>query len=328
MMTRDEIRAVYDQGPDAVIDLVERLFAIISDQQAQIAALSDRVRHLEERLAINSRNSNNPPSSDSFSNKTRSLRKRGKKRSGAQKGHTPHTLSRVDTPDEVVLHKVDRCKACNCSLKDVTAADYTARQVFDLPQIKLSVREHRAEIKQCPDCGRNNIAAFPQQVSNTVQYGENIKSLGVYLMSYQLLPYRRTRQLLEELAGQAVAEGTLQKGLEQCFEQLEQPVELIKKGVEQAELGHFDETGFYLNGKRQWLHVACTPELTYYQHHSCRGIKATDEIGILPHFKGRAMHDGLRSYLSYPCEHALCNVHDLRELTFLEEEQGCTWQQR
>lgn len=324
-MTRDEIRAVYDQGPDAVIDLVERLFAIIADQQAQIAALTQRVRLLEERLAVNSRNSNKPPSSDNFSKKSRSLRKRGKNKSGAQKGHAPHNLRRVDSPDEVVLHKVDRCKQCNHSLEDVELLDYSARQVFDLPAIKLSVTEHRAEIKPCPQCGTSNLAAFPQPVSNTVQYGENIKAFAVYLMSYQLLPYRRTREILEDLTGQGLAEGTLQKGLEACYEQLEQPVELIKQAVEQARVGHFDETGFYLDSKRQWLHVAATNELTYYQHHKQRGRKATDEIGILPVFRGRAMHDGLRSYLSYECAHALCNVHHLRELTFLEEEQGRAW---
>ena len=325
MMTRDEIRALYDQGPDAVIDLVERLFAIIKDQQAQITALSQRVRHLEERLAINSRNSNKPPSSDQFSKKTRSLRKRGKNKSGAQTGHEPHNLRRVDNPDEVVLHKVDRCNQCNHSLESVQMLDYSARQVFDLPSIKLSVTEHRAEIKSCPECGESNIAAFPQQVTNLVQYGENIKALGVYLMSYQLLPYRRTREILEDICGQALAEGTLQKGLFDCYQKLEQPVELIKNAVQQASVGHFDETGFYLDSSRQWLHVASTSELTYYQHHKKRGRKATDEIGILPEFRGRAMHDGLRSYLTYGCDHALCNVHHLRELTFLEEEQGRAW---
>jgi len=44
----------------------------------------------------------------------------------------------------------------------------------------------------------------------------------------------------------------------------------------------------------------------------------------LPDFTGTAVHDAWSSYPKYPCRHALCNVHHLRELTFLEE-QGQEW---
>ena len=47
MLTREEIRAVYDQGPEAVIALVEQLCA-------QIAELAARVQELEDRLATTS----------------------------------------------------------------------------------------------------------------------------------------------------------------------------------------------------------------------------------------------------------------------------------
>ena len=38
-----------------------------------------------------------------------------------------------------------------------------------------------------------------------------------------------------------------------------------------------------------------------------------------------SVHDGWQSYWRFLCQHALCNVHHLRELTFLEEEQGQVW---
>ena len=46
---------------------------------------------------------------------------------------------------------------------------------------------------------------------------------------------------------------------------------------------------------------------------------------ILPQFQGISVHDGFRSYWQYLCQHALCNVHHLRELTFLHEEQQQAW---
>ncbi len=56
-----------------------------------------------------------------------------------------------------------------------------------------------------------------------------------------------------------------------------------------------------------------------------RGKTATQQIGILPHFKGVAVHDAWDSYRSYPCRHALCNAHHLRELTWVEEQLKQSW---
>jgi transposase len=59
--------------------------------------------------------------------------------------------------------------------------------------------------------------------------------------------------------------------------------------------------------------------------HPKRGKAALDAIGILTDFAGVSVHDGWRSYWQYGCQHALCNVHHLRELTFLYEEQQQAW---
>lgn len=324
-MNRDEIKAVYDRGPEAVIELVEHLFAIIQQQQIEIARLTQRVNELEARLNIDSHNSNKPPSSDSFKKKSRSLRQPSKKKPGAQPDHEPHSLQQVANPDRVIIHQVNECDQCNASLVDVAVEDYHCRQVFDLPPIKLEVTQHQVEIKLCPNCSTLCQGQFPHQVSNLTQYGEGVKSLAVYLINYQLLPYRRSREMMQDLLGQPLAEGTLHSALEQCFDGLSQTEELIRQGIIKADLAHFDETGFYVEGNRQWLHVASTSRLTHYAHHQKRGRAASEEIAILPAFEGRAIHDGLKSYMSYSCKHGLCNAHHLRELTFLEEEMGEKW---
>lgn len=197
-MSVEEIRATYDLGPEAVIALVQRLLAIIAQQQQQIAALEAqvealqaRVKELEDRLATDSQNSSKPPSSDGF--------------------------------------------------------------------------------------------------------------------------------------GGAPSEGTLNAAVERCAAGLATTEEAIKERLRATPVAHFDETGFHIEGKRYWLHSASIEGLTCYGWHTKRGKEATDTLGILPRFEGRAVHDGWSSYFQYGCDHALCNAHHPRELTFVQEQDGQSW---
>lgn len=323
-MKREEIKAIYDQGPEAVIDLVERLFSIIEKQQEQINKLTARVQELEERLAKNSHNSSKPPSSDQ-TRKTNSLRKPSGKKSGGQPGHEGNTLCQVENPDHLIIHKVEKCSDCGFNLESTAVAQYDCRQVFDLPEIKLEVTEHQVEVKECSQCGKTSSANFPAGVNNVVQYGEAVKGLIVYLMNYQLIPYRRSNEILTDLLGQSISQGTLAQVVKEGAENLISSCEQIKAAISKAQVGNFDETGLYVAGNRFWLHVAATPDLTYYEYQEKRGREAMDAIGILPSFTGTAVHDGYQSYADYDCQHSLCNAHHLRELTFLSEQYRLSW---
>jgi transposase len=73
-MSREEIRAVYREGEDAVITLVEGLLAQIESLEAKTALLEARIASLENQQSKNSRNSSKPPSGDGFGKRTQSLR--------------------------------------------------------------------------------------------------------------------------------------------------------------------------------------------------------------------------------------------------------------
>jgi transposase len=333
MMNREEIIKVYEQGPEAVIALVESLFAIIERQQAQIAQqqeqihqLTVRVKDLEDRLALNSRNSSQPPSGDAPGQRTKSLRTASGKKPGAQKGHPGRRLQAHPQPDRILRHSPPACHQCGQSLEAVVGTEHEEpRQVFDLPPIKLEVTEHCAISKVCPSCQALNHGQFPAEVAPGVQYGPQLKALGVYLVNYQLLPWRRTCELISDLTGQWMAAGTLAAALTECAHNLESSEGAIKEALKQATLAHFDETGLYVADRRQWLHVSSTALLTHYGFHPKRGSEATKQIGILPAFKGRAIHDHFSPYFKYQCDHGLCNAHHLRELTFIHEQQHQAW---
>jgi transposase len=147
----------------------------------------------------------------------------------------------------------------------------------------------------------------------------------VYLMDGQLLPSARTCEILSDIVGASVSEGTLFNTRSQCFEQLAPIASSIQAEIVNSPVVHFDETGMRVSGKLWWLHVACTDGLTYYFVHQKRGGEAIDEMNILPQFQGKAIHDGWKSYQGYDCEHFLCNAHHLRELIFIGEQYQQAW---
>ncbi|MCX6083095.1 MAG: IS66 family transposase [Chloroflexi bacterium] len=315
----EEIRVAHHEGEEAVLALFHRT----------IGQLAARLQVLEDRVSKNSKNSGKPPSSDGLNKPApKSQRKRHGRKTGGQPGHEGQTLKAVAHPDYLHVHIVEHCHQCQASLEKVKASKVEKRQVFDLPPMQVEVTEHRAEIKRCPRCGTKTRACFPVGITQPVQYGNGIKSLAVYLNHYQMLPLERVRETFADVFGHALAEGTIVTAGIEVAEQTQSVMKSIKKHLTESEaVVHFDETGTHINGKLHWFHSTSTARLTYYHAHAKRGKEASDEIGILPDLQGRAVHDGWKSYFRYTSiRHALCNVHHLRELTFLEERYPQGWE--
>jgi transposase len=292
-------------------DLIRALYLLVQK-------LEGRMTELEDRLLKDSRNSSKPPSSDTPFKKTKSLRKASGRKPGGQQGHLGITLKRVDDPDEIVIHSLSAvCDACGLRLDLAGARESDdRRQVFELPPLRAQVTEHRVLELRCR-CGKAHRSQFPTGVNHVVQYGASIKSAGVYLMEQQLLPVARAAEVLFDLCGISISAATLQDSKAQAVRLLAPAVSRIADAITQAATAHFDETGLRVNKKLNWMHVASTKLLTWYGVHDKRGQVAMDAFGILPRFKGTAIHDGLKSYRRYDCTHGLCNSHHLRELEYL-----------
>lgn len=313
----DEVRAICRQGEEATVEFVVSL----------IKVFGERLQALEDRLAKNSSNSGKPPSSDGLAKKPKCLRHKSGKKSGGQIGHTGNTLKAVEHPDHTETHGVLQCRRCQGSLEDIAPRGWEKRQVFDIPPRQMEVTEHKAEIKECPQCHEVSVGEFPPEVTQPVQYGERIKAQMVYFNQYQFVPLERTVEIFEDLYGQGMSEATIVEACSEVAEMVSPVVEAIREKLKASEEpAHFDETGSRVEKKLWWLHVGCTRLLTYYAIHTHRGCKALDEIGIFPAFKGRAIHDAYRSYFQYPdVRHGLCNAHHLRDLIFIEEQYQQTW---
>jgi len=318
--TEEEVRAVVREGEEAVMTLVASLVKVIE-------VLAARQQALEDQIAKNSRNSGKPPSSDGFNRPApKSLRKRSRKKSGGQVGHIGYTLKSVEKPDHVHVHRVEHCHYCRVSLKRVKVRRYEKRQVFDVPRVQMEVTEHQVEIKDCPYCGKENRALFPEYVTQPAQYGNEIKAQMVYFNQYQMLPLERTAEVFETLYGHTISEGTIVEANQEVSRQIAEVNSAIRQHLTEKEaVVHFDETGARAEGQLYWLHSASTEKLTCYAIHPKRGSLAMEAIGILSNLQGCAMHDNWMSYFKYSIQHGLCNAHHLRRLKFLEERYPQKW---
>jgi transposase len=325
MYTRAEILAVYQAGPEAVVALIE---ALQVSQAQQLQALTARVSELEARLAKNSHNSSQPPSSDGPARRPQSLRRASGKKPGGQQGHPGTTLAVSATPDTRLAHRPATCAACGSQLTAVAVDAATApvrRQVYELPPQRLQVTEHVALTKCCPHCQHRTPGTFPDGVTQATQYGPQVRAWAVYLSQYQLLPVERIGQLLQDSFGHRPSSGTLLNWIAACACRLEPVEAAIKDHLQQVPVLNTDETGVRIEGHTHWLHSASTPQVTCYAVHPQRGQAAMAAMGILPHFQGRAVHDAWSSYYQFECDHALCNAHLLRELRFVQDHLHQPW---
>jgi transposase len=335
--SREELIIMNRERPEESADLILSLFAkidemalIIETQAAKILSLEERIKSLES----NSRTSSKPPSSDqgNFGNppKPKSMRGKSNKSQGGQKGHKGNTLEKVSTPDHIIEHQLPPEVLCpKCAiLTAVKVKGYGARQVFDLPPVSLEVTEHRAQQCECEGCHTIITATYPKGVSAPTQYGPNIKAAAVYLNSYQLLPYKRLKEAFADLFNVHLSQGTLANIVKSVGTQAATATTMIREALINAKVLHSDETGCRLNGKRHWLHVASTSELTFYHFDAKRGFEAMERMAILPFFKQRLIHDFLSAYYRYTeCLHGACNAHILRELAYAYEQLDQAWAQ-
>lgn len=275
-----------------------------------------RIEELERRLNLNSNNSSKPPSSDGLRKKPNptSLRPKGKKPSGGQKGHKGHTLVQSSSPTHVVEHKVDICQKCNADLQASLVAKIIKRQVIDTPAPIINIHEHQSDVKIC-NCGHRNEGQAPEHVKGHVQYGPNIQATIVYLNVMQLIPEDRIQVLMKDLCGISISTACIANIVKNAAQQLEKTQDTTLEALKQAPVKHLDETSLRIAGKTNWLHVISSDKATHYRVSAKRGDLLKDLTGIL-------VHDHWKPYFTIPdVEHALCNAHHLRELTALIEEK-------
>ncbi len=312
--------------PEGATNIILELYAIVENQAVliqqqakKIEELEARIEELEAQLNKNSRNSSFPPSRDIYKPKLEtkpkptSLRKKSGKKLGGQKNHKGSTLELSNQPDEIIKNHVGTCK-CGHPLHNIKPHKILRRQEFEIPKVPLKVTEYQSEVKICPVCGQKITAEFPPNITQTVQFGENLKTAVIYLKNELFIPYNKISNYFTDLYDHTLSPATMIKIQKEASRLLEPFETSVKEELIMSPVLNADETGLKVIGERWWLHSIGNEHLTLYGVNPKRGSTATEDIGVLPKYNGILVHDFWAAYSKYNCMHSFCNAHIMREL--------------
>ncbi len=297
--------------------------SLSSNAQAVMVGLVDENRQLkltiaklEEQLRRNSRNSSQPPSQDTATQKPvqEATAHLGRRR-GGQVGHVGYgrELVPVEAVDRVVVHRPEACAGCGALLLGVDPTPHR-HQITELPLGKVTVTEHQAHSVVCLRCGTLNRGTLPPEVVAS-QFGPNLVSLMVVLMGCYRLSKRQVAALLESSFGVAVAASSVVNQQDAVSAALVQPVEELAAYVKQQPACNVDETGWRQGEqpKASWLWVVVTALVTVFPIEPSRsGAVARHLLGDT--YAGVVGSDRASAYTWLdPAHRQVCWSHLLRD---------------
>lgn len=286
--------------------------AVIEALETAVVTLQEQVRELEARLAQNSTNSSQPPSSDGPGVVRERKKPTGKKR-GGQKNHPGHhrKLLGPERVDEVLVHRAEACGHCGGDLTGAEEAKPAhVHQVVELPPIRAQVVEHRMVCVRCPKCRKLTRGKLPAEVGGK-HFGPRLAALGSLLAGH----YRLSRRSTVDLLGRLLDVPPPSLGSTEAFTQetsaaLAEAYRQIQAEVRRSDWAGVDETQWKECGKKRWLWVAVAKQVTLFHLGASRGSEELRSF-LGGDFKGIVSSDRWCAYRIYTLRQ-VCWAHLVR----------------
>lgn len=242
-----------------------------------------------------------------------------KKKPGRKSGH-PAESRPEPTPDEIgrtLDANVDVCPKCWTTLDDVvTHVQYQT----DIPPVQPTVTQFNVQVGFCPCCQERVQGTHPEQTSQAL--GAANHALGPRLigtaadLKYRLgLPFRKVADFFGQSFGVTCSASTLCRAVERLAERSGGLLDVLKLQLPGRKVVHVDETGWWLGGKPQYLHVFGVADIVIFQVGGRGNDLALDLLGA--NFSGLVACDGYVGYDIFNT--ARCNAHPIRRVRDLLE---------
>lgn len=188
-----------------------------------------------------------------------------------------------------------------------------------------TIEKHQAIKRICPLSYETIRGQLPVFINSTIQYGPETIALVSVLNTIGAVSIDRIHDILHGACRLPISTGTIYNMVKKAVSSVAPSVEVIKEKVKALSLAHFDETGVRVDKGLRWAHVACNRDYAYISVEKKRGYDGMVASGILPWFRGIAVHDFWRPYERFDVNHVYCNAHLIRELRAIHENTGQEW---
>lgn len=232
---------------DAERSRSQRLELQIGELLGQIAALTQKVAELTERLGQNSRNSHRPPSSDppgTTGNSGGGQRPKSGRPRGGQRGHrgSRRELVTADKVDDVVDLYPAECEHCWAALPERPDPEAKRYQWIELPPLRPYIKETRRHEVACPCCGHKTRAAYDEHEIPASPFGPRLMSVVALLTGVYHVSRRSAAKLLSDLVGVPISLGAVSAVESRVSGAVEAPVAEAWQRVTGASIKHTDGT--------------------------------------------------------------------------------------
>ena len=271
------------------------LQAVIDHYEARIAVLEARIAELERQLPKTPQNSSLPPSVQHPHAKPSSKKPRSKRNRGAQPGHPKHerTLIPVDECADVADHRPTQCRGCGARLSG-SDPEPLRHQVWELPEIKPLVSEHRLHRLTCARCGVSTCGELPPGVPRG-QAGPRLVGFTALAMGLFRQSRRKTALFLEQVLNIPCSSGWVVKLQNQATAALRPEYEGLAERLPTQRQLNIDESPSKQGPLKTWLWTFVAKTFTVF---ALRGSRKAEELVacVGPEFSGVVGCDRAKMY--------------------------------
>jgi transposase len=298
-----------------------------ADQDAEITALKRQVSELTARVApllalIDAKNRSGKRQASPFSKGTpKSDPKRPGRKPGDDDGKHERRAAPETVDETIPVPLPDQCPHCGGDhlFQDATSEPYQ----LEIPRTFL-VRKFVIARGKCRDCQRRVHGRHPRQTSDAVgaagvQLGPHLQSAIAILNKESGLPHGKVKRILQLLFRLDLAKSTATRSMLRTARRAAPGLAEIKDSIRGSPSVKCDETGWRLNGRSIWLHVAVGTEAVLYQigersREILRRVIGFEYQGALIH-DGFVASDAFRKATHQQClAHLLKRCHELLEV--------------
>lgn len=271
------------------------------------------MQELQARLAANSSNSSQPPSSDPpGAAPTRKPATPSGLRRGGQPGHPKHER-RLLPPERVTQTTTllpATCRCCGKALHGLDPAPYQ-HQVVDIPPLLAQAHDFWLHSLPCEDCQISTRAVLPAGVPAGC-FGPRLQAMIAVCSGQYHLSKRMIAEMMGDFFDADLSLGSVANIQADTSAALAAPVAEAAAHVREQPIQHADETGWTEARKRAWLWVVVVSQVAVFLLDRSRGAQVARRL-LGQSRQGILVSDRWSAYNWIPVEQRqLCWAHLLR----------------